>query len=179
MGNKPPLFSSSDNPAADSDSLLTRTLTFLYLPTFNAWLLLCPATLSFDWSMGAIPLIHSVSDIRNLFTVVWYSSLAVVSFACVKNLRVTTVSGAGGMDRPQVLLVGLSVMVLPFIPATNLFFYVGFVVAERILYIPSIGFCLLAAEGIYLIHRNCSSALLKKVTHPYCSQWSLLFDYFV
>ena len=155
MGNKPPLFSSSDNPAADSDSLVTWTLTFLYLPTFNAWLLLCPATLSFDWSMGAIPLIHSISDIRNLYTVVWYNSLAVVAFACVRKLSVT-VSGAGGVDRPQVLLVGLSV---PFIPATNLFFYVGFVVAERILYIPSIGFCLLAAE----VHCNCSSALLKKV----------------
>ena len=163
MGNKPPFFSASDNPAADSDSFLTRTLTFLYLPTFNAWLLLCPATLSFDWSMGAIPLIHSLNDIRNLFTVIWYGSLAVISFACIKNLRVA-ISGTGGVDRCQVLLFGLCVMVLPFIPATNLFFYVGFVVAERILYIPSIGFCLLAAEGIYLIHRNCST-LMKKVIH--------------
>jgi len=76
------------------------------------------------------------------------------------------------VERCQILLVGLCVMVLPFIPATNLFFYVGFVVAERILYIPSIGFCLLAAEGIYLIHRNCS-VVMKKVTHPYYSQWSI------
>lgn len=38
-------------------------------------------------------------------------------------------------------------MVLPFLPASNLFFPVGFVVAERVLYIPSMGFCLLVAYG--------------------------------
>lgn len=38
-------------------------------------------------------------------------------------------------------------MVFPFLPASNLFFPVGFVIAERILYIPSMGFCLLVAYG--------------------------------
>jgi len=102
---------------------------------------------------------HSLNGIRNLFTVMWYISLAVISFACIKNLRIA-ISGAGGVDKCQVLLVRLCV---PFIPSTNLCFYVEFVVAERILYIHSIGFCLLAAKGIFLIHRNCS-ALMKKVT---------------
>jgi protein O-mannosyl-transferase len=45
------------------------------------------------------------------------------------------------------LLVALVWLVFPFIPATNLFFYVGFVVAERVLYIPSMGFCLLVSLG--------------------------------
>lgn len=34
------------------------------------------------------------------------------------------------------VLVGLLFLVLPFIPASNLFFRVGFVVAERVLYMP-------------------------------------------
>ncbi len=38
-------------------------------------------------------------------------------------------------------------MILPFLPASNLFFPVGFVVAERVLYIPSMGFCILIAYG--------------------------------
>ena len=46
------------------------------------------------------------------------------------------------------LMVSLSVMVMPFLPATNLLFYVGFVVAERVLYIPSIGFCLLLGHAM-------------------------------
>jgi hypothetical protein len=39
-------------------------------------------------------------------------------------------------------------LVSPFLPASNLFYYVGFVVAERILYMPFIGFCLLLAAGL-------------------------------
>ncbi|XP_055683480.1 protein O-mannosyl-transferase TMTC2-like [Lutzomyia longipalpis] len=42
------------------------------------------------------------------------------------------------------ILMAIALLVLPFLPATNLFFYVGFVVAERILYLPSVGACLLA-----------------------------------
>lgn len=42
-------------------------------------------------------------------------------------------------------------MTLPFLPASNLFFPVGFVVAERVLYIPSMGFCMLIAYGWNLI----------------------------
>lgn len=38
-------------------------------------------------------------------------------------------------------------LVLPFIPASNLFFPVGFVVAERVLYMPSMGFCMLIGYG--------------------------------
>ena len=48
------------------------------------------------------------------------------------------------MDR---VLLALALLVIPFLPATNLFFSVGFVVAERIIYIPSAGFCLLVTEG--------------------------------
>jgi protein O-mannosyl-transferase len=48
---------------------------------------------------------------------------------------------------PEAALVGLSVLVVPFLPATNLLFYVGFVVAERVMYLPSVGYCLLLGQG--------------------------------
>jgi len=44
--------------------------------------------------------------------------------------------------------MGLAILVLPFLPASNLFFNVGFVLAERILYLPSAGYCLLLAVGL-------------------------------
>lgn len=75
MGYSPPSFSPADNPAADSTDLLTRTLTFLYLPVFNFYLLVCPVTLSFDWSMGAIPLLESFCDSRVFATIVFYFTL--------------------------------------------------------------------------------------------------------
>ncbi|KFR11388.1 Transmembrane and TPR repeat-containing protein 1, partial [Opisthocomus hoazin] len=46
------------------------------------------------------------------------------------------------------VLVGLLFLVFPFIPASNLFFRVGFVVAERVLYMPSMGYCILFVHGL-------------------------------
>nr|XP_016946019.1 protein O-mannosyl-transferase TMTC1 isoform X2 [Drosophila suzukii] len=44
-------------------------------------------------------------------------------------------------------LMGIAFLVLPFLPASNLLFYVGFVMAERVLYLPSVGYCLLFGLG--------------------------------
>lgn len=46
------------------------------------------------------------------------------------------------------ILLSIALLTLPFLPAANLFFYVGFVVAERILYLPSVGYCLLIGLGV-------------------------------
>ncbi|XP_043197467.1 protein O-mannosyl-transferase TMTC2-like [Amphibalanus amphitrite] len=58
-------------------------------------------------------------------------------------------TGADGPGRAS-LLFALSFAVLMFLPASNLFFYVGFLVAERALYAPSVGFCLLVGAGLAL-----------------------------
>ena len=42
---------------------------------------------------------------------------------------------------------------VPFLPACNVFFRVGFVVAERVLYLSSAGYCLLLA---YCLGHCCS-----------------------
>lgn len=60
----------------------------------------------------------------------------------------------------QVLLLSLAFIALPFLPATNLFFYVGFVVAERVLYIPSVGYCLLIGLGCHVIYSRTSKSLV-------------------
>ena len=204
MGNKPPEFAPSDNPASDSDSALTRTLTYNYLPALNVWLLLFPYQLSFDWSMSAVPLVESVGDVRNAATVVCYVCLGYVALHVCRSLDLQRGSVAQGKPHANgngvasahsspsishssrnsaspsahrrtssssesasewfpsssrapasvslhVLIMAASVIVFPFIPASNLFFYVGFVIAERILYIPSMGFCLLVGQGVSLL----------------------------
>lgn len=62
----------------------------------------------------------------------------------------------------ELVILSLALLVLPFIPATNLFFYVGFVVAERVLYVPSMGFCLLVALGADQIYRKQESGYKRK-----------------
>jgi hypothetical protein len=52
-------------------------------------------------------------------------------------------SDPANFDRGAVLALGTSLLIAPFLPASNLFFTVGFPVAERVLYTPSLGFVLL------------------------------------
>lgn len=267
MGSKPPDFAPADNPAADNDSMLTRTLTFLYLPAFNFWLMLCPRWLSFDWSMEAIPLLTTVFDSRNILSIAFYGSIGYFLYWLVKsftrrcmfnsafcmsasnggnyhanhnsNHYVYANGNAAGQWCPcsnitqkfsfslssnhnnhhnksnrktgqyhhsngyryangnghnhasnamnvhhdvasgsqnhaasarlaftspaDIVTLALALLILPFIPATNLFFYVGFVVAERVLYIPSMGFCLLVALGVDHIYRRQDSTFRKRL----------------
>nr|XP_057933802.1 protein O-mannosyl-transferase TMTC2 [Doryrhamphus excisus] len=208
MGNKPPNFSNSDNPAADSLHLLTRTLTFLHLPAANAWLLLCPDKLSFDWSMDAVPLVTSLADWRNLHTLGFYGALGLLAWfgfhgptskgkkngECVTNGNgyhaldtnhnthlcppKATLNGSGGLhvDSPRMslpptenlVIFSLAFLSLPFVPASNLFFYVGFVIAERVLYIPSVGFCLLVATGARTLYVRLRRRGLKALLLALC-----------
>ena len=223
MGNKPPEFAPADNPASDADSVLTRVLTFNYLPFVNLWLLFCPYLLSFDWSMDAVPLVERVTDIRNLCTLSMYLTVCYAVWHIINNLHVVDgctkqfysnghvtrktskasrgngvcnnmfssshptspfmvgstrrrirrsscsstesdefCSTHGGEDAimkkrhdTHIILLSLAFLIVPFVPATNLFFYVGFVVAERVLYIPSMGFCLLVGHGVEMIYTRC------------------------
>jgi hypothetical protein len=54
-------------------------------------------------------------------------------------------------DRGGVLALGTALLVAPFLPASNLFFTVGFPVAERVLYTPSLGFVLLVVTAMDLV----------------------------
>lgn len=72
------------------------------------------------------------------------------------NLPVRTFNVGSTNCLLQTVLLSLAILTLPFLPASNLFFYVGFVVAERILYIPSVGYCLLIAVGADIICKVCN-----------------------
>uniref|UniRef100_G1TRM6 Protein O-mannosyl-transferase TMTC1 n=1 Tax=Oryctolagus cuniculus TaxID=9986 RepID=G1TRM6_RABIT len=118
---------------------LMRFLTYSYLLAFNVWLLLAPVTLCYDWQVGSIPLVESVWDLRNLATLLLAVVMALLTLHCLAAFK--------RLEHKEVL-VGLLFLVLPFIPASNLFFRVGFVVAERVLYMPSMGYCILFVHGL-------------------------------
>ncbi|XP_029616954.1 protein O-mannosyl-transferase TMTC1 isoform X1 [Salmo trutta] len=139
MGGSMPLFSEQDNPASFSPHLLTRFLTYCFLLAFNAWLLLSPAVLCYDWQVGSIPLVESLWDMRNVAALLLGVVMVALCLHCVMSLQ--------RLESREVLL-GVLFLVFPFIPASNLFFRVGFVVAERVLYMPSMGYCILVAHGL-------------------------------
>lgn len=212
-GGRVPEFASADNPVARHPSRLTRGLTFLYLPAASVRMLLCPSTLSFDWSMDAVPRITNFKDSRNLESVCLYAALGTATLWAVRRVRLSrgrarsrsrttfelssysmstsswpttpkcpvcagrktgachtdgcraannnngpvndcycpkkksSLSSSSGCTYSSLLVI-LGFLVLPFLPASNLFFYVGFVIAERILYLPSIGACLTIGAAI-------------------------------
>uniref|UniRef100_L7LWA1 dolichyl-phosphate-mannose--protein mannosyltransferase n=1 Tax=Rhipicephalus pulchellus TaxID=72859 RepID=L7LWA1_RHIPC len=156
MGAQLPVFTKFDNPAAVSASPV-RQLTFHYLPAVNAWLLLFPHALCCDWTMGSVALVCSLSDPRNAATLSLYAMLAALAYVALVPIR-----RSNELVHQNVILLSLSLLVFPFLPASNLFFPVGFVVAERVLYMPSMGFCLLVAHGWHLMLKNYADRRLTK-----------------
>ena len=132
-----------------------RQLHWSYLCVLNVWLLLSPSQLCAEYAMGTIPPIASLTDPRNLLTLATFAGL----------LSVGCYAASTRDSHHRKLLFGVCLMVIPFIPASNLFFPVGFVIAERVLYIPSMGFSMIIAYGAWLLisnkHNTCLSLLFK------------------
>lgn len=84
-----PKFSQQDNPAAFHSSFQARVLTFLYLSSFNLWLLICPSQLSHDWQMGSIPIILSIRDARNILTFLTISAIICLVYKIYNDLEVS------------------------------------------------------------------------------------------
>lgn len=136
MGAELPVFTQFDNTAAASPTP-TRQLTFAYLLFINTGLLLLPLHLCCDWTMQTVPLIESITDWRNVGTIGFFISMILLCWYCA----------FGKEGEKKGVIAALSLLVFPFVPASNFFFPVGFVVAERILYVPSMGFILLVVIG--------------------------------
>lgn len=148
MGSAPPVFQVFDNPHSFVNGTLLRTLNYNYLYALNCWILVNPWWLCFDWSMGSVPTIDSVSDPRVLAVIVLWVVLAFCLYsACV---------GPIGQQQRQ-LTMALALLIVPFLPASNLFFRVGFVIAERVLYLSTAGFCILVVMGICKLQQKFTS----------------------
>lgn len=139
MGTGPPAFTDVDNPASFAENIFLRIVNYNYYYSLNAWLLLCPWWLCFDWSMGCVPLIKSATDWRTAWLLLlWCVLIGLISQALCSQ----------DSQRRRTLTLGLVLLVVPFLPACNIFFRVGFVVAERVLYLSSAGYCLLLAYAV-------------------------------
>ncbi|KYN09382.1 Transmembrane and TPR repeat-containing protein 4 [Trachymyrmex cornetzi] len=138
MGFSIPKFQSVDNPASFMDNVLLRILNYNYIYCLNIWLLICPIWLCFDWSMGCISLITSY-DYRTFVVIIfWFMFGTLIMYTVISHKNKTL----------RYVIMGLTILICPFLPASNIFFNVGFVLAERVLYIPSAGYCLLVVIGL-------------------------------
>lgn len=96
-------------------------------------LLLWPVTLSPDYSFAAFPLVESYDDPRNA------ASAAAAVGLLLAGILALSRSGSERVGGCMALLFVL----LPLLPVCQLFLPVGTVLGERLLYTPSVGYCLL------------------------------------
>ena len=121
-----------------------------------------------DYRMGAIPLLRTFSDPRHILTLLTFSLylfLSLFSLGTFGKSEKSVQNSDTKNDRrdrrksadlirsrsQKMMLFGLAMLVFPFVPASNLFMTVGFVVAERILYLPSLGTCFIVGYGFSVL----------------------------
>lgn len=128
-----PVFSRQDNPSAFEPVAYHRALSFVYLTVLNIKLLLFPLYLSYDWQTSAVEPIRSVTDVRNVLSLILVLSFGLVTSRLAK--RFWNYEKFKNLFPSQGCLA-LLFLVFSYLPASNLFVTVGFVLAERTLYMP-------------------------------------------
>mmetsp|Transcript_26683 Transcript_26683/g.60233 ORF Transcript_26683/g.60233 Transcript_26683/m.60233 type:complete len:790 (+) Transcript_26683:30-2399(+) len=124
--------SPQDNPISFESDRQVRLLSYAYLHGVYMRLLVWPQFLCYDYSMDAIPMVRDFIDCRLLSPLTAYLGfIASVSFV----LQLPSRHRRAG-------LIALALLVVSYLPASNILFPVGTVVGERLMYVPSAGYCL-------------------------------------
>lgn len=143
-------------PIAAAESPQARALTYALVHGMYAQLLVWPAFLCTDYGLDAVPLVTSPADVRLLLPCAAY--VAVAQVACVAcwllKARMPAAQRSG-----EALAVGLAMFLLGFAPLANIAFTVGTVVAERLLYVPSLGFLFALVSGAHSFEQQGSGRL--------------------
>ena len=122
-----------DNPLVTLDPAW-RWLNALRVALRYGALLLLPARLSYDYSFDAIPLVTEASDPR-----LW------------RDLALAAAAGGAllwGVRRSREVALGAAVMLATFSVVSNTVLPIGTILGERLLYLPSLGFCIALAAAL-------------------------------
>ena len=155
LGFDPPIYDCNQNPASCEEAWHARALSYAYLASRHAWFLVAPtAEQCYDWSFGAVPPVRTLWDTRN--------ALSACAAALLVALAALSQRAASARAR-FTLRFGLALGLISFFPASNALFPVGFTLAERVLYVPSVGGVLLFAWALHRVFarraRRCAVAL--------------------
>jgi len=121
-----------DNPLASLHPLL-RPLASLVVFGKSLSLLVVPASLSADYGYAQLPVERFWAS--GLF---WFGLLALGSMIW---------KSTGRFRKHPALLWGAVAFLLSYLPVSNALFLIQTVLGERVLYVPSIGFCVLAGAA--------------------------------
>jgi Flp pilus assembly protein TadD len=124
-------------PGFDGVSSGNRVLTATRVLMEYVGLLLWPGMLSAEYWTPQVPIARSVMEPAVLASLMLCGALGVAAAACWRHARPVA--------------FGLIWFFVTLLPVSNLFFPIGVAKAERLLYLPSVGFCLAVAGALTLI----------------------------
>jgi len=142
----PAEFPFTDNPIVGAD-WWTGRLTAIKVIARYLWLTIWPANLSCDYSFGQIQLAHGTA-------VDWLACIVVLAAAVAVIL-------AYRWNRTAFFLACFSFF--NFAPASNLFFPIGTIMADRLLYLPSLGLLACLVLAVYAGAQKPKFAMLAPV----------------
>jgi tetratricopeptide (TPR) repeat protein len=131
-----------DNPLVDAGFFSAR-LTAIKVVGKYLWLLLWPSHLSCDYSYNQIPL-STWGDWKALAAVAACVALAAVAIACYRR------------SKPVFFCIAFFFAALA--PTSNMLIFIGTIMAERFLYLPSIGFAGCLVLAVYAVCRRLPAA---------------------
>ena len=186
-----PYFSFVDNPFASLPTRFTRALSALHVHVRYARLLLWPSSLSADYSFDCVPAVNDWWDGRNIASASLYMLLAWVGYGAVCHMQrgssrcehptcqvlaAQQVHLVGGPDAVQIALAkAVALIIIPAIPASHLLVDIGTLVAERLMYTPSVGYCMLLGVAWSVVARaltlQCAPSSLSRLPVGVC-RWA-------
>jgi tetratricopeptide (TPR) repeat protein len=131
-----------DNPLVGAD-FWTARLTAIRVIGEYLWLLLWPSHLSCDYSYNQIPL-FAWGDWKTLAAVAACAALAAVAMVCYRR------------SKPVFFFIAFFFAAMA--PTSNLAILIGTIMAERFLYLPSIGFAGCLVWAVYTVCKRFPSA---------------------
>jgi len=135
-----------DNGIPYLETRQARLLSIANLHARNAHALLSPlAPLSADWSYDCIPAVTRLLDARNFGSAALY---VVLSLLLVAARPWRPAAERALLPARERACVACALLLAPFAPASNLLVYPGTHLAERLLYLPSVGLVLLLAPPL-------------------------------
>ncbi|KAK7230211.1 cadherin, partial [Aureococcus anophagefferens] len=114
--------------------LKATLLSYLYLHGRYALKLVAPLWLCYDYGFPCVGHVEAFGDARNLLAAGLYAGLAALAVLGVRR-------------RSRAILLAGALGYVPFLPAGHLLLPVGTMLGERLLYLPSAGFCLAFAAA--------------------------------
>lgn len=128
------------------NSTTDRFLSIVHIHAQASWLLIFPYFLAHQHN--GIPPITSIEDLRNIYGLILWLFMIWYLFSTLFGIsRIHTGKrNVYALLRNKRWLFFMGWMVVSYLPSSHIFFFVGFLMAERIMYMPSVGFCLLLSD---------------------------------